>query len=120
MPLQPVSDSVVVLLAEENDTYAELTCTHLQQAGMHNPLLRFRTGQEVLNFLLRAGSDPTGKKRPAFLLLLDVQLPQLDGVQVWQRMKSEPALQNLPVVMLTAADDPDEIERACRLGLQAF
>jgi CheY-like chemotaxis protein len=120
MPVQPVPDEVVVLLAEGNDGHAELTQAHLHRAGVHNPLLRFRTGQEVLSFLLKAGTGPEGKKQQAFLLLLDVQLPQVDGVQVWQRVKAEPALQNLPVVMLTAADDPREIERGCRMGLQAF
>jgi CheY-like chemotaxis protein len=120
MPAKLMTDDVVFLLAEENDGYAELTQAHLQKAGVHNPLLRFRTGQEILNFLLKAGSDPERKGRQLFLLLLDVQSPQVDGVQVYQRVKAEPTLQNLPVVMLTDADDPSEIERGCRLGLRGL
>jgi CheY-like chemotaxis protein len=120
MTAQPTRDEVVFLLAEENDGYAELTQTHLREAGVRNPFLRFKTGEAVLDFLLKAGGDPQRKGGRNFLLLLDVQLPQGDGVQVWQRLKAEPALQDLPVIMLTTTDDPREITRGCRLGLQAL
>ncbi len=115
MPAERVKEEAVFLLAEDNDGYAERTEACLQSAGVRNPLRRFRTGQEVLDFLVDPAAAPQ-----AFVLLLDIQLPQVDGVQVWQQLQGMPQWQNLPVVMLTRADDPHEVARGCRLGLQAL
>jgi CheY-like chemotaxis protein len=110
---------VIFLLAENNDGYADLTQAHLHKAGVHNPLMRFHTGQEILNFLFPAEGARPPEERPDYLLLVDIQLPQVDGVQVWQRVKAEPAFQDWPFVMLTAGDDPRDVALGCRLGLQA-
>lgn len=120
MPAQMTAKEAVFLLAEGNDGYAERTQACLQKAGVHNSLLRFRTGPEILSFLLDPRKEAAAKGGQPFVLLLDIQLPQVDGVQVWQRVKDAPEWQNLPVVMLTTADDPQEIARGCRLGLQAL
>jgi CheY-like chemotaxis protein len=120
MPAQRMREEAVFLLAEDNDSYAERTRACLQKAGVRNPLLRFHTGQEILNFLFDPVLDAPARARQSFVLLLDIQLPQVDGVQVWQRVKDTPEWQDLPVVMLTTADDPREIASGCRLGLQAL
>jgi CheY-like chemotaxis protein len=118
MTAQPASE-VVFLLAEDNDGYADLTQAQLRKAGVHNPLMRFHTGQEILNFLFPKDGVPFPHERQDYLLLVDIQLPQVDGVQVWQRVKAEPAYQDLPFVLLTTGDDPREVALGCRLGLQA-
>lgn len=120
MAVTTAPGDVIFLLAESNDSYAELTQTHLRKAGVRNPLLRFRTGQEMLNFLHRASHPATPEAHQSFLLLVDIQLPQMDGVQVWQQVKAEPAFQDLPFVMLTTNDDPGEVATGCQLGLQAL
>ena len=114
MPAQRMMEEAVFLLAEDNDSYAEQTQACLQKAGVLNPLLRFHTGQEILNFLFSPALDASAEARRSFVLLLDIQLPQVDGVQVWQRVKDVPEWQDLPVVMLTTADDPQEIARGCK------
>ena len=120
MPAARITEEAVFLLAEDNDSYAERTQACMQLAGVRNPLLRFRTGQEVLNFLVNPTEGAPAGVPQAFVLLLDIQLPQVDGVQVWQQVKDMPQWQDLPVVMLTRADDPREVARGCRLGLQAL
>jgi len=114
-----LTSEVIFLLAENNDLYADLTQAQLRQAGVHNPLMRFHTGQEILNFLFPAEGPRLLQERRDYLLLVDIQLPQVDGVQVWQRVKAEPAYQDLPFVLLTTGDDPREVALGCRLGLQA-
>lgn len=112
------NNEVVFLLAEDDDRYADLTQAHLRKAGVRNPLMRFRTGQEILNFLFPAEGPSAAEKHQDYLLLMDIQSPQVDGVQVWQRVKAEPAFQDLPVVLLTTGDDLRDVALGCRLGLQ--
>ena len=113
-----LASEVVFLLAENNDHYADLTEAQLHKAGVHNPLMRFHTGQEILNFLFPAEGAHALDTRHDYLLMVDLQLPQVDGVQVWQRVKAEPAYHDLPFVLLTTGDDPREVALGCRLGLQ--
>jgi CheY-like chemotaxis protein len=114
-----LAEEIIFLLAEDNDGYADLTQAHLHKAGVHNPLKRFHTGEEMVNFLFPAEGVAVPETHPDYLLLVDLQLPQMDGVQVWQRVKAEPAFQDLPVVLLTTGDDPREVALGCRMGLQA-
>jgi CheY-like chemotaxis protein len=114
-----LSDETICLLAENNDGYADLTQTQLRKAGVTNRLMRFHTGEEILAFLFPPEGADMPKAHPDYLLLVDVQLPELDGIQVWQRVKAEPAFQDLPVVMLTTGDDPRDVALGCRMGLQA-
>lgn len=113
------NSETVFLLAEDDDRYADLTQAHLRKAGVHNPLMRFRTGQAVLDFLFPAEGSTVSDTSRDYVLLMDIQSPLVDGVQVWQRVMAEPAFQDLPVVLLTTADDLGDVALGCRLGLQA-
>jgi CheY-like chemotaxis protein len=114
-----LAKETIFLMAENNDGYADLTQAHLHKAGVHNQLMRFHTGEEILSFLFPAEGVGLPETRPDYLLMVDLQLPKMDGVQVWQRVKAEPAFQDLPVVLLTTGDDPREVALGCRMGLQA-
>lgn len=106
-----------ILIAEDDDGHAELVMEHLQEAGVSCPIVRFRDGQEVLDFLLPAGGP--GPDRPC-LLLLDINMPRLDGIAVLKRLKGEPATRSIPVIMLTTTDDPVEVAACYRLGCNFY
>ena len=71
---------VVILIAEDDDGHASLIDRNLKRAGLANDIIRFRDGQELLDFLLRNGSGPHREAHVAYLLLLDIRMPKADGV----------------------------------------
>jgi CheY-like chemotaxis protein len=111
---------VVILIAEDDQGHARLIEKNLERAGLHNPVRRFADGQEILDYLFRRG---TGEHRPtdgSFLLLLDIRMPKVDGVEVLRQVKGDPDLRQLPVVMLTTTDDPREVQRCHALGCNSY
>lgn len=112
-------NGVTILMAEDDDGHAMLVKRRLESAGAQNPVIRFRDGQEAWDFLSGAAKPglETGK---AYLLLLDIRMPRMDGVEVLRRVKSAPRLKSIPVVMLTTTDDPKEIDRCYQLGCNNY
>jgi CheY-like chemotaxis protein len=111
MKVQPLH----ILLAEDDDGHAELIQLNLERCGLVNGMTRLRDGQEVLEFLRGDG----GSAQPV-LLLLDIKMPVVDGVEVLRQVKADPRLATLPVIMLTTTDDPREIERCYQLGCNVY
>lgn len=114
-------DETIILIAEDDDGHAELVIESLQEAGIFNPIIRFRDGEETLDFFF--GSSE-GQQRyqsgRAYLLLLDIRMPKLDGEQVLERLKNTPHLRSMPVIMLTTTDDPREVDRCYQLGCNNY
>ncbi len=111
---------VVVLVADDDDGHARLIEKNLVRAGLHNPVLRFNNGQAVLDFLFLRGPGPHRAHSKAYLLLLDIRMPQVDGVEVLRQIKQDPELKKLPVLMLTTTDDPREVERCHAIGCSSY
>ena len=109
-----------IILVEDDDGHAMLVEKNLRRAGLDNPFLRLRDGQEALDyFFLDGGSG----RDPAFgnpVVLLDVNMPKIDGVEVLRQLKADPATASLPVIMLTTTDDPREIARCYELGCNIY
>lgn len=114
-----MTKEVVILIAEDDDGHARLIQKNLSRAGLHNPIERFRNGQEILDFLLRRG-DRLRSMETSYLLLLDIRMPQVDGVEVLRQVKTDPELRKMPVIMLTTTDDPREVERCHALGCSTY
>jgi CheY-like chemotaxis protein len=114
------SGEVIILIAEDDDGHAELIREHLQDAAIGNSLLRFSNGQEVWDFLSKSGSGPHRVSGQAYLLLLDIRMPKMDGVEVLRRIKADPALHALPVIMLTTTTEPREIAECYKLGCNSY
>ena len=111
---------VVILIAEDDAGHARLIEKNLGRVGLHNPIQRFENGQEVLDFLFRLGPGPHRLTNTAYLLLLDIRMPKVDGVEALRQIKEDAALRKLPVIMLTTTDDPREIERCHLLGCNSY
>ncbi len=111
---------MIILIAEDDDGHAELIKEGLEESGVCNQMIRFSNGQEVWNFLSGTGDREVLDKSKAYLLLLDINMPKMDGVEVLKRMKGSKELKEIPVMMLTTTDDPREVEQCYKFGCNAY
>jgi len=111
---------VVILIAEDDAGHARLIEKNLTRAGLHNRILFFDNGQTVLDFLFRRGSGPQRVSDTPYLLLLDIRMPRVDGVEVLRQVKKDLELRKVPVIMLTTTDDPREVERCHTIGCSSY
>ncbi|MFC1677141.1 response regulator [Planctomycetota bacterium] len=113
-------NDVIVLMAEDDLGHAGLIRKNLKRAGITNDIVHFKDGQEVLDFLFdydHTHEKPIGH---AYLLLLDIRMPKVDGVEVLKRIKEDPDLKAIPVLMLTTTDDPKEVSLCHKLGCSNY
>lgn len=111
---------VVVILAEDDEGHAFLIMRNLKRAGVCNEILHFKDGQETLDFLFRRGTGPHRMREAPYLLLLDIRMPKVDGVEVLRQIKQDAELCKMPVIMLTTMNEPKEIENCHRLGCSNY
>jgi len=114
-PEDRMRDEVSILIAEDDDGHAELVRAQLLDAGIRNPYRRFRDGLELWSYL-----DAEGRKGGSYLVLLDIRMPRMDGVEVLRRIKDDAGLSTIPIIMLTTTDDPREIEECYNLGCNCY
>jgi len=107
--------AVRIILVEDDAGHARLIEKNLRRAGVSNEVKVFGDGQEAVDYLCGAG----GGEGP-LLVLLDLNLPGLDGYQVLKRLKSDEEKRQIPVVMLTTTDSPEEVGRCYELGCNAY
>ncbi|MGV3774052.1 MAG: response regulator [Verrucomicrobiales bacterium] len=115
-----MTHEVVILIAEDDAGHARLIEKNLQRADLHNPVLRFEDGQQILDFLFMQGKGPRRAIDTPYLLLLDIRMPKVEGVEVLRKIKADAELRKLPVVMLTTTDDPREVSRCHELGCSNY
>ena len=106
----------VIILADDDEGHAELIRKNLIRTGIENELLHFKDGQETMDFLLQKRDEAQQETAVGYVLLLDIRMPKLDGIEVLMQIKSDPKLSKTPVIMVTTTDDPKEIERCYNLG----
>lgn len=112
--------NVIILLAEDDDGHAELIKINFKLAGIGNKMIRFKDGLELWEFLSFTGGGHHREHGRQYLLLLDIRMPRMDGVEVLEKIKSDPELKKLPIIMLTTTDDPKEIEKCYALGCNSY
>jgi len=111
---------VTILLAEDDPGHAHLIEKNLRRANIANRIITVGDGQAALECLFGeanwAGEKPVGP----MLVLLDLNMPVLDGYQVLERMKADERTRRIPVVVLTTTDDPREVDRCYGLGCNVY
>lgn len=107
---------VTILIVEDDDGHADLIQTNLERAGFKNTTLRFKDGQEVIDFLFGAET----RNKCAYLMLLDINMPRIDGIEVLRRVKESDVYKSIPVIMLTTTDDPREVQHCHELGCSNY
>jgi CheY-like chemotaxis protein len=111
---------VIILIAEDDAGHARLIEKNLTRAGLSNAIRRFENGQQILDFLLQRGGGPQRAAEVPYLILLDIRMPQVDGIEVLRQIKGHPELRRIPVIMLTTTDDPREVERCHDIGCSSY
>lgn len=112
---------MIIIITDDDEGHAELIREGLQSSGVANPIIRFSHGEELWEFLNgKTIHDCTFDRSKAYLLLLDINMPRMDGVEVLRRMKQDDNLKEIPVMMLTTTDDPREVEKCYRLGCNVY
>jgi CheY-like chemotaxis protein len=111
---------VQIVMIEDDEGHALLIEKNIRRAGVNNPITPFGNGAEALKFLFGPdGSGLVNKGKP-LLVLLDLNLPDMTGVDVLKRVKSNDHLRRVPVVVLTTTDDAAEIQRCYDLGCNVY
>ena len=108
-----------IVLIEDDAGHARLIERNLRRVKVRHDLVRFHDGQEALDYLFQHRDGAVGQSA-AFLVLLDLNLPGLDGYQLLGRLKQDDRTKTIPVVVLTTTDDPHEMERCYALGCNAY
>lgn len=114
------TEPVTIILAEDDDGHANLVQRNLDRAGLMNGFIRVSDGRELLD-CLAARADVTG--RPLgneLVILLDINMPRIDGIEALRQIKANPETQTIPVIMLTTTDDPREINRCYEMGCNVY
>jgi len=111
---------LIILIAEDDDGHAELIREGLVESGVCNKIKRFSNGEDVWRFISCTGNKEVRDKTKNYLLLLDINMPKMDGVEVLKRIKSDQELKEIPVMMLTTTDDPREVEGCYQLGCNLY
>ncbi len=105
-----------ILIVDDDEGHAILIRENLEAAGLPNRIVHFHDGQAVLDFF--AGIRPQPDE--SYIVLLDIRMPKIDGIEVLRRMKTDPALRMLPVIMLTTTDDIREVQRCHQIGCSGY
>jgi CheY-like chemotaxis protein len=111
---------VEIVMIEDDEGHARLIEKNIRRAGVNNKILPFGNGTDAVNFLF--GEDGTGlaNKGKPLLILLDLNLPDMTGVDILGRVKNNEYLKRIPVVVLTTTDDATEIQRCYDLGCNVY
>lgn len=111
--------TVDILLVEDSDTDAEMTIRALRKASLANKL-RLRDGVEALEFVFREGSFLQRSGGQPKLILLDLKMPRLGGIEVLRRLKSDSRTKVIPIIMLTSSAEERDIVESYHLGVNSY
>jgi CheY-like chemotaxis protein len=109
-----------ILLVEDNPNDIELTLAALESSQLANEIVICRDGAEALDFLYRRGAHEKRQAQDPAVVLLDLKLPKVDGLEVLAKIKGDPNTRGIPVVMLTSSREETDVVRSYNLGVNAF
>ena len=109
-----------ILLAEDNEHDVELTLNALAENRLANEVVVVRDGAEALDYLYRRGGYRLREEGNPVVLLLDLKMPKVDGLEVLRQVKQDDALRQMPVVMLTSSREESDLVESYRLGVNAY
>ena len=110
----------VIVLAEDDDGHVGLILYNLKKAGITNEILHFKDGDETLDFFFKRGSEPHQDEGVSYILLLDIRLPGIDGIEVLRQLKEDKWMNEFPIIMISSMDNPEEIEKCRKLGCNNY
>jgi CheY-like chemotaxis protein len=115
-----VSDVRKILLVEDNANDVELTLAALNEYHLVNDVDVVRDGEEALDYLYKRGKYESRETQEPAVVLLDLKLPKVDGLEVLEKIKADDNLKTVPVVMLTSSREEQDLVRSYQLGVNAY
>lgn len=109
-----------ILLVEDSENDATLTLAAFDEVNLANEVVVVRDGQQALDYLFGEGDYAATPEPAPAVVLLDLKLPKIDGLQVLERLKSDPERRRIPVVMLTSSREESDLARSYDLGVNAY
>jgi two-component system response regulator len=109
-----------ILLAEDSPADAEMAIDALREANLANPIVHVEDGVEALDYLLRRGRYTDRAVGDPAVLMLDIKMPRMDGLEVLQRIREDETLRRIPVVILTSSREESDLARSWDLGANAY
>ena len=115
------TDKVEILLVEDNPNDVELTLHALNKSHLTNKIHVARDGEEALEFFFGKNNEDPNRQIPApKVILLDLKLPKIDGMEVLRKIKNDPATKSIPVVVLTSSNEDKDIVETYSLGVNSY
>jgi len=111
---------VTIIMIEDDEGHARLIERNIRRSGVNNDIIPFSNGTDAIRYLLGSGDSGVAHRGRALLILLDLNLPDMSGIEVLRRVKEDAHLKGTPVVILTTADDSREIRRCYELGCNVY
>jgi CheY-like chemotaxis protein len=109
-----------ILMVEDDPKDVELTLTALEEYNLANEVVVTRNGQEALDYLHRRGQYSNRSHENPAVILLDLKLPKVDGLEVLQQIKADERLKMVPVIVLTSSHQEKDVMRSYKLGVNAY
>lgn len=109
-----------ILLVEDSENDMELTTAALGESGLANEIVWVKDGQEALDYLYRRGAYASRPNGQPAVVLLDLKMPRVDGLEVLAAVKGDPAMKPIPIVMLTSSAEESDVVRSYGLGVNAY
>ena len=114
-----MSQTVTVVIAEDDEGHATLVQRSLRRAAIPAAAVRVRDGQELLDYMYRRGPWESRARHAAMLILLDLNMPRIGGLEVLERLKRDAQFAHIPVFVLTTSDNPRELDQCYARGASA-
>ena len=115
-----MSDPVTIIMIEDDEGHARLIERNIRRSGVNNEIVPFTNGTEAVHYLFGKDGSAVERKGQALLILLDLNLPDMTGIDILKRVKENKHLKSTPVVVLTTTDDSQEMKRCYELGCNVY
>jgi CheY-like chemotaxis protein len=111
---------VTIIMIEDDEGHARLIERNIRRSGVNNEIIPFTNGTDAMNYLFGTDGNGQARKGQALLILLDLNLPDMTGIDILRQIKENKTLKSAPVVVLTTTDDSQEIKRCYELGCNVY
>ena len=112
------AEPFAIVMIEDDEGHAKLIRRNLERAGIANEILHYEDGQKAIDYFFH--EDNMHIKHDRSLILLDLNLPIVDGYEILQRLKADVRTRTIPIIVLTTTDNPKEVDRCYELGCNVY
>ena len=113
-------EQVEILLVEDNEHDAELTMRALKKAGLANKLLWVKDGEQALDYLFRRGAFAGRDEVSPRMVLLDLKMPRVDGIEVLKAVKADEKTRRIPIIVMTSSQEEKDVAQTYDLGVNSY